>query len=352
MGDLERMVSTALDSERETLAEEIAARHYARQSGVWEPFGKPGWAKSVRDAGYHLAYLSEAIAANQPSLFEDYALWAQALFTGLGFRPDTLKITLECTREVLAERLPPAMNAVVQTFLNSALLRLGQPTGIPPTFLDEHAPLSALAQSYLAALLRGDRREASRLVLDAVDQGTPVKDVYLHVFQPVQHEIGRLWQLNRISVAQEHFCTAATQMIMSQLYPRIFATERKGRTLVATCVGGELHEIGARMVADFFEMEGWDTFYLGANTPTPSIVRTLEERQADVLAVSATITYHVSAVAALIADVRASSRGGSVKILVGGYPFNVAPGLYKSVGADGTAPNAQEAVWVAERLVA
>jgi methanogenic corrinoid protein MtbC1 len=26
-----------------------------------------------------------------------------------------------------------------------------------------------------------------------------------------------------------------------------------------------------RMVADFMEMEGWDTYYLGANTPTESV---------------------------------------------------------------------------------
>ena len=59
--------------------------------------------------------------------------------------------------------------------------------------------------------------------------------------------------------------------------------------MVAACAASELHEIGVRMAADFFEMEGWDTFYLGANTPAESVIRTLVERKADVLAVSATI---------------------------------------------------------------
>ena len=80
----------------------------------------------------------------------------------------------------------------------------------------------------------------------------------------------RYWQMNRLTVAQEHYCTAATQMIMSQLYPYIFEGERNGRVLVATCVAENLHEIGVRMVTDFFEMDGWDTFYLGANVPTAS----------------------------------------------------------------------------------
>ena len=104
--------------------------------------------------------------------------------------------------------------------------------------------------------------------MDAIQHGTSVHDIYLHVFQRSQYEVGRLWQTNQISVGQEHLCTAATQLIMSQLYPLIFGTERKNRRIVAACVGGDLHEIGIRMVADFFEMDGWDTFYLGADVPT------------------------------------------------------------------------------------
>ena len=113
------------------------------------------------------------------------------------------------------------------------------------------------------------------MILQAVEQGSPVKDIYQRVFQPTQHEIGRLWQTNQISVAQEHYCTAATQLAMAQLYPYTFSAERSGRRLVAACVSGELHEIGARIVADLFEMAGWDTYYLGANTPTRSAWRTI-----------------------------------------------------------------------------
>jgi methanogenic corrinoid protein MtbC1 len=37
--------------------------------------------------------------------------------------------------------------------------------------------------------------------------------------------------------------------------------------------------------------------------------------------------------------------------MVGGYPFNIAPNLWQSVGADGYARDAQQAVTVAESLV-
>ena len=42
----------------------------------------------------------------------------------------------------------------------------------------------------------------------------------------------------------------AAQMAMAQMYPVLFANERKNKTLLCACPGTELHEMGARMVAD------------------------------------------------------------------------------------------------------
>jgi methanogenic corrinoid protein MtbC1 len=103
-------------------------------------------------------------------------------------------------------------------------------------------------------------------------------------------------------------------------------------------------------------MEGWDTYYLGANTPAEAVLQALDDRDADVLAVSATMTFHVSAVSDLVARVRrnARERGNAQlrpRILVGGYPFLAASDLWRKVGADGCARDAQEAVAIANRLL-
>jgi methanogenic corrinoid protein MtbC1 len=113
-------------------------------------------------------------------------------------------------------------------------------------FEEESGPFAQLAKMYLDALLRVQRDVASRMIIKAVKDGIKVEDIYIHVFESSQHEVGRLWQNNQITVAQEHFCTAATQMIMSQLYPYIFSSDKIGRTLVAACVAGEMHEMGVR----------------------------------------------------------------------------------------------------------
>lgn len=344
-------ISQMLTDQCRAIAERIVAKQYARQPELWEPFGLSGRNLSVRDAGYHLQYLAEALRAKDPALFTDYVAWVKELFTGLHFPDDAMIVTLECTHETLMEVLPPTQHADVTAYITAGIACMRQTPHITPSFLVAEQPLANLAAHYLEALLHADRRTASQIILNAVEQGSSVKDVYLCVFQPVQYEIGRLWMTNQISVAQEHYCTAATQLIMSQLYPRIFATTRVGRRLLATCIGGELHEIGMRMVADFFELEGWDTYYLGANAPTSGIVRGITERQPDVLGISATMTFHLSLVADLITQIRATEAGQRVRILVGGYPFNKNAMLWKRIGADGWAPDAQTAITVATTLM-
>jgi methanogenic corrinoid protein MtbC1 len=253
--------------------------------------------------------------------------------------------------DALRVALPIAMADMAVEYVTAGLDQLPNVPATLPSFINGDQPLSPLAREYLAALLAGERQVASRLVLGAVEGGTSVQDIYLQVFQPCQHEIGRLWQMNQISVAQEHYCTAATQLVMSQLYPYLFAGARTGHTLVATCIAGDLHEIGVRMVSDLFELDGWDTFYLGANTPVPSIIGAVREQQADVLAISATITPHLKVVEELIRQVRATPDCGEVKILVGGYPFNVVPEMWRELGADGCAHDAAAAVDLANRLL-
>ena len=76
--------------------------------------------------------------------------------------------------------------------------------------------------------------------------------------------------------------------------------------MVVTCVSGEQHQIGARMLADFLEMAGWDTFFLGADTPISGTLQQVAERAPHVLALSVTMPFHVQAVADLIARIRDS----------------------------------------------
>lgn len=295
--------------------------------------------------------LTQAVAADSPALFADYVSWARETMTSRQISTDQLANGLERMDRALEPVLPVQFKPLVSRYISAGAAQLPKASSVSPTCLRKDEPLAGMAETYLEMLLRGQRIQACQFILDAVRDNLPVQAIYLHVFQTTQQEIGRLWQLNQLSVAQEHYCTAATQAIMSQLYPYIFTDEQNGRTLVATCVSTELHEIGLRMVADFFEMGGWDTYYIGANAPAEDVVRTLIERNADLLAVSASMTVHIGEVTRIISAVRSESACRNVSIMVGGYPFNIELDLWRTLGADGCARNAQTALAVAESMV-
>jgi methanogenic corrinoid protein MtbC1 len=240
----------------------------------------------------------------------------------------------------------PEVIEEVQRQLRSALAAAAEEPG------ETDPPLPPKAQGYLDHVLRGERDAAVDIVLDEVARGTDAQDVLLNLLQPAQIEIGRLWEQGRASVAHEHLCTAVTQLCMSMLWPRLNeGAHTDDRTVVATSVGGEAHEIGVRIVADLLKRDGWRTFFLGANVPASDVVTMLLEQRADVLAVSATMAGHVPAVRRLINAVHDDPRCADVKVVVGGRPFMVAPRLAKAVGADALASDAAQAVGVCNALV-
>ena len=345
------LASEAVIDRRAELANALVEREFSRHPELQQRNGVVGREKSLQDAYHHLSFLAQALALNNRAMFLDYVAWAKVLLVKRHVLAADLAFHLNCLAELLQERLPAPVSALPVEYVLAAVRAIPEMEEDVPTFLHAGVPLSLLAHQYLQALRRSERHVASRLVLEAVAAGTPVKEIYLGVFEPTQHEIGRLWQTNRMTVAQEHYCSAATQLIMSQLYPQVFTAARNGHAMVATCVSGDLHEIGVRMVADFFEMEGWSTFYLGANTPHSGVVATIVEQHADLLAISATISHHVGAVQELIRGVRAHPGSSQVRILVGGYPFNQDPQLFEKVGADGCASNAQRAIVLAGQLL-
>lgn len=304
------------------------------------------------DVAWILSFLGESVWAGQPALFEEFSSWLKTFLTSVHVPMKDVAESYDLIGQQMSSALDPDEMNLVIGYLNRGKYQLFDHEENLSMPAAENS-LHPVASAYLDLLLKGNRYKALELILVEVRNGMTIKDIYIQVFQPVLHEIGRLWQINRITVAQEHFCTAATQMVMSQLYPLLFTGERKSKKMAAACVPGELHEMGARMVTDFFEMQGWDTYYLGANMPVEGLVRFIGEIKPRVLAVSATMTFHISSAEEMIRSVRlAPLTPPDLKILVGGYPFKVARGLWKQVGADGFAGSAPDAVELAEKLIA
>ena len=131
------------------------------------------------------------------------------------------------------------------------------------------------------------------MVRELVGHGVPVRELYEALFTRSLDAVGSEWEANRISVATEHLATGITEGLMNQLYERISSPQRTGRRAMIACVSGELHQVGARMAADVFEMNGWDADFIGANTPAPELARMVGDRKPDVVGLSISLFFNL-----------------------------------------------------------
>jgi methanogenic corrinoid protein MtbC1 len=174
-------------------------------------------------------------------------------------------------------------------------------------------------QGYLASLIRGDRVACTRVVRELTDADMPVKSLYQQLFQRSLYMVGELWECNKISVAVEHMATSLTEGLMNQIYTSIIPANRLEKTVIVASVEDELHQVGAKMVADIFEIRGWNSLYLGANTPTEELLRFIRDVKPDVIALSLSVYFHMGTLEKMIRKIRDEFQ--DIEILIGGQAF-------------------------------
>lgn len=176
-----------------------------------------------------------------------------------------------------------------------------------------------LYAKYLSALLAGKRSECRQIVQNLLDADIDIKELYTDLFQRSMYRVGELWENNRITVANEHLATSITESLLNLAYPFIFAGARIGKKALISCSANEFHQIGGKMVADIFELNGWDGHFLGANSPPEDMVRFIQEVQPDVVGLSLSVLSNIDHLKRNIEAVK--SDFPNIDLLIGGQAF-------------------------------
>ena len=327
-GLLANKIRRARQATAETITEEFFRNH---QSGPIARMGERGRAFCLEDAGYHLDFLAGALQAGAPQAFHGYVRWTSNVLRARAIPPQCLLENLRLLALVLERQLEPGEMSQLRAYLELGQEALEDLLESAPQG-DEDLLLSQ--QLYQQAILGGHRKVAWNVVREALRAGHQLPDVYIAILQESLYAVGRLWETNQISVAQEHMATAITQFVVAQLYGTIQpAISTRGKAMI-TGVQGELHQVGSHMVADMLEIDGWDVRFLGTNMPHEGILRAVKEQGSDVLGISTTMLFNIPQVADLITRVRDDMKEQAPRILVGGGAFRQAPDLWREIGAD------------------
>jgi methanogenic corrinoid protein MtbC1 len=294
-------------------------------------YGESGRQFCTADACFHIEFLAGAIQADSPEAFADYARRSAAIMSARGIDAQTLEENLANLEKYLAPVLLPAEREVVSVFLAQ---RRKTYAGFDPTLEVQPPddPLRLTGDIFLAAILGGQRQAALSTVEEALQAGASHIDIYADVISESLHSVGALWEQNRISVAQEHMATAVAQYVIAMIYPLLTRPKPYRGTMVVSGVSGEQHQIGANLVADAMEANGWDVRFLGTNLPQATILSVVEETSADVLCISTTLIANLPSAAELVESVRTRLKDAP-RIVLGGAAYRLAPRFPEALGS-------------------
>lgn len=309
------------------------------------------FADPLDDTRCRLLTLAESLDVDRPELLAHQVAWYRVALAHRGVADDYLPANLQAMRTSLQAELPAACHAVVDRHLAHALQRAREAPTDVPSWLEGDGPLRDEARRFLLAVLENRRRDAIELVTNLQAAGVGIDRLHDDLLTPVQREIGRMWLMAEIPIADEHYASRVVESCLDRLAALATPVPRRGHVVLTCAVGGDLHGLGVRLVAERFERNGFDVLDLGADMPSSDFAWLLQDRHVDLVALGATLVLHVGSARETIANLRAELGPACPPILVGGMPFSVVPDLHEVIGADAAATDPATAVARGEALL-
>ena len=174
----------------------------------------------------------------------------------------------------------------------------------------------ALKDQFVEAVLNRNSKDAAATIDSALAIGLSPGDIYVNILSESQILIGKMYHEGKVSTALEHFATetALGQMIkVSNSFP---SSKSNGLKAVVACVEGNMHSFGARIIADFLRLDGWEVEFLGSDTLTPDLIQFVSTGGVDLMALSVSLEEQLPHVQ----DIMEALRGldASPKLILGG----------------------------------
>jgi methanogenic corrinoid protein MtbC1 len=309
--------------------------------------GFDAWQASFRSLVLELA---AAVDDGGRKQFAERVAWTRDSFTARNLETEPLRVGLEELSAVLEESLPAAAWTPLPVFFEAAARELDQEQTARKVASLGVGPLDELVIGYLASLRAANGSEAVALVVDAIRAGrVSIDDALSGVLTPAMRAIGQLWLEGAISIAEEHFASQTTSRLLEQIVLLAPTKSANGRTVLLTMVEGDAHELGLRIVAAFFEIDGWRAICLGANIPSGDLPSAAKDFDADLIVLGATLNIHRDAVARATELLKRARP--DLPVLVGGPAFAGLEERAKEIGANGCALAPGEALRIGRELV-
>ena len=201
------------------------------------------------------------------------------------------------------------------------------------------------------AVVSCNAKATQALTQQALAEGVDPLKLVNEYMVPAMDEVGRRFEANEYFVPELLISARAMKASLEIIRPLLTARGDKpaGRVAIGT-VKGDLHDIGKNLVSSLLEGGGFEVIDLGVNVSPEKFIATVNEKQANIVAMSALLTTTMPSMKTTIDALKQAGVREKVKVLIGGAP--ITQKYADEIGADGYSENAVGAVALAKRAVA
>ncbi|PKM63296.1 MAG: cobalamin-binding protein [Firmicutes bacterium HGW-Firmicutes-21] len=181
-------------------------------------------------------------------------------------------------------------------------------------------------EKFTEILEKENKKEAVEFVLELLSsKKTDVVGLYTEILTPALNGMACSLKDKRICVWKEHVRTAIVRTVVECCYPYVLEQLNRQETkiygkAVVLCPPQEHHDLGARMVADYFVLCGIDAVFVGSDTPYDDFIGAVDIIAPDFVAISVSNFYNIIVTKKLVEDLRKKAPSNT-RIIIGGSAF-------------------------------
>lgn len=283
-----------------------------------ETFTEEGFYDQI---GFHQKLMIAACDFNSNTLLYDYLRWRYTMCISRGINPNYFLLEHKLWIQGIQTHLFEGYSLEF-VFLYRSILKSHDDLLIDH---HQHAPLKSdeLIQRLLDALLNADDLEASKVFAQNLYAFGSPSDFFDQIVKPTMVEIGRLWEINHISVAKEHVATAMVEYLWNKCSdtPHESGSKLYSRVAFVITPDTQLHKLGSKMVSQVLSDKGWKVANFGLEEKFKELYNAIVEFNPQLIVLSATMAIYIPLFQKLIDALKSEECIYEGKIAVGGQAF-------------------------------
>jgi 5-methyltetrahydrofolate--homocysteine methyltransferase len=162
--------------------------------------------------------------------------------------------------------------------------------------------------------------------------------------------VGQKYEAQEYFLSEVIMAAVMAEKVIALLRPSfaISRTKALDRIVIGT-VRGDIHDIGKNLVSTMLISAGFDIIDIGVDVPAEDFLEAMRKNYPKIVGLSCLLTSGIEEMTRVVDTVHGAGPRSGVKVLVGGRP--ISKQFADSIGADGYAANAVEAMKAAKDLL-